>query len=295
MDVSIIIVNYNTCQMTGECIDSIFNNTKGVSFEVILVDNASADESKTKFQNDKRIKYVYSFENMGFGRANNVGMMLAKGEYYLLLNSDTQLKNNAIKLFYDYAITHKRKAIYGCWLEDADDNFIHSCAKMPTYISMLNNKLNVYRGRFGKKINDVVENISYTNKECIEVGYITGADMFLHRSIYEETGGFDHHFFMYFEECDWQLRAGKIGFKSYCINGPQIMHLVHGSQKKNTWSNFAFKISLQSQYYYVKRHHNIPACILYRVLNTILLIPIVLTGRSLKSKDRLISLIELFK
>jgi GT2 family glycosyltransferase len=281
--------------MTGECIDSIFNNTQGVLFEVILVDNASTDESKITFQNDKRIRYVYSYENMGFGRANNVGMMLAEGEYYLLLNSDTLLKNNAIKLFHDYVVTHEKKAFYGCWLENVNGNFIHSCAKLPTYISMLNNKLNVYRARLGKKISDVAENISYTNKECIRVGYVTGADMFLHRSVYEKTGGFDHHFFMYFEECDWQLRANQMGFKSYCINGPRIMHLVNGSQKKNAWSNFSFKTSLQSQYYYVKQHNNVPVCILYRILNTILLIPIVLAGRSLKFKDRLTSLIELFK
>src|SRR3712207_2177399 len=103
MDVSIIIVNYNTCQLISNCIDTIFQNTDGISFEIIVIDNASCDASKSKFENDARINYVYSYENMGFGRANNVGMMLAKGEYIFLLNSDTLLINNAIKFFYDYA------------------------------------------------------------------------------------------------------------------------------------------------------------------------------------------------
>ncbi|GHT72706.1 hypothetical protein FACS189456_1970 [Bacteroidia bacterium] len=88
MDVSIIIVNYNTKQLTANCIDSVFHKTEGINFEVILVDNASTDGSKEHFRNDPRIQFIESDENLGFGRANNLGAKYAKGKYLFLLNSD---------------------------------------------------------------------------------------------------------------------------------------------------------------------------------------------------------------
>ena len=142
IQVSVIIVNYNTLKQTCECIDSICEKTRDVSYEIILIDNASTDGSKDFFEKDKRVRYVYSYENMGFGRANNVGMMLAKGEYFFLLNSDTLLVNNAIKEFYDYASNHTKNTFYGCWLQDIESNYIHSCARYPSPWSMIKNILN---------------------------------------------------------------------------------------------------------------------------------------------------------
>ena len=98
MDVS-VIVNYNTKALTKSCIESIFSETCGIEFEVILVDNASSDGSKELFQIDERIIFIESNVNLGFGKANNLGYKYATGKYIFLLNSDTLLKNNAIKLY----------------------------------------------------------------------------------------------------------------------------------------------------------------------------------------------------
>ena len=99
MDVSIIIVNYNTCQMTKECIDSVFERTFGLDFEIILVDNGSTDGSKSQFEKDSRITYVYSEFNLGFGCANNLGYKFAKGDYVFLLNSDTEAALLLLRLY----------------------------------------------------------------------------------------------------------------------------------------------------------------------------------------------------
>ena len=101
MDVSIIIVNYNTKQVTQSCINSIVEHSHGFSYEIILVDNHSTDGSYALFSNDARIKYVYNEKNVGFGQANNIGYQYSTGDFIFLLNSDTLLLNNAIKLFYD--------------------------------------------------------------------------------------------------------------------------------------------------------------------------------------------------
>ena len=113
MDVSIIIVSYNTRQLTQDCINSIFHYTHGVSFEVIVVDNDSVDGSKEMLAADKRICYVQSGGNLGFGKANNLGYSVAQGKYLFLLNSDTILLNNAVKIFFD--IAEGDSVDVGCW------------------------------------------------------------------------------------------------------------------------------------------------------------------------------------
>ena len=102
MDVSIIIVNYNTKKLTSECIKSIVEKTKGVDYEIILVDNASTDGSKEVFQKDDRITYIYNEINGGFGYGNNRGMEVAKGKYFFsiqtLILRTMPSKNSSITL-----------------------------------------------------------------------------------------------------------------------------------------------------------------------------------------------------
>ena len=98
MDVSIIIVNYNTKDLLVNCLNSIYEKTKDVLFEIIIVDNASIDGSEEMIKNDfKEVVFIQSGDNIGFGRANNLGIKEAKGDCIFLLNSDTILLNNAIK------------------------------------------------------------------------------------------------------------------------------------------------------------------------------------------------------
>ena len=104
MDVSIIIVNYNTLELTKNTIDSVNEKTKDLNYEIILVDNASTDGSVEFFEKEYKNKIIFikNDENLGFGRANNRGIKIAKGKYVFLLNSDTLLINNAIKILFDF-------------------------------------------------------------------------------------------------------------------------------------------------------------------------------------------------
>ena len=134
MDVSIIIVNYNTCELTKQCIDSIFEKIDGVSFEVIVVDNDSKDDSIKVLSQDSRITFVASDANLGFGKANNLGVEHSLGKYIFFLNSDTLLVNNAVKLFFDFMEQHqinKSVGAIGCLLMDNKLRRIHSFADFP--------------------------------------------------------------------------------------------------------------------------------------------------------------------
>lgn len=291
IQVSIVIINYNTRVMTQECIDSVIDQTKGISYEIILIDNRSQDDSKEYFEKDSRIRYVYSFENLGFGRANNVGMMLAKGDYVFLLNSDTLLMNNAVKMFYDYAESHQeQKAFFGGWLMNRNREFIHSYANITTMHSLLKGALATYTNLIrGNKVLGVLDCYNKSGN-ALEVGYVTGADLFLHRSIIEEYGGFDHNFFMYYEECDWQWRMKSQGVKSIVIKGPEILHLC-GEQEGKPRKTRSIKVklmNLDSLKYYLKKHYNILQYFLFRVAYFVLkLLPVLVDGRNYTLKDRM--------
>ena len=112
--VSIIIINYNTKLLTLDCLKSIYQHTKDIDFEVIVVDNASSDGSAEAIRESFPIvKVIEPNENLGFGRANNLGAKYAKGEYLFLLNSDTLLIENSIKKLYDFYIENEEKLHIG--------------------------------------------------------------------------------------------------------------------------------------------------------------------------------------
>ncbi len=232
MDVSVIIVNYNTKELTRNCLRSVFEQTKGIDFEVIVSDNGSTDGSiemmRTEFP---RIVLIENNENLGFGAANNRALKVAKGKYVFYLNSDTLLLNNAVKIFFDYWEENGERenlGALGCWLQDEHGNSIHSGGRFPTckdvshylFMRVLDS---VGIKKIAKKIGLYHENI---NSRPEKVDYITGADLFLKNN---EMAKFDERFFMYFEESDLQLYMAKNGLSRKIIGGAQIVHFVGGS------------------------------------------------------------------
>lgn len=231
MDISIIIVNYNTAQITKQCLDSIFKQTFGVIFEVIVVDNASTDNSDKILSKYPKVKYIKSSINLGFGKANNLGYKYASGTYILLLNSDTFLVNNAIKLLVESFNQQPRDvACIGSWLLSKDGSPNNSCGDIPSFGQAIKSTLQLYLRFLGfppKKVSK-----SYNRTITAEVGYVIGADICIRRSVIEQLGLFDPDFFMYYEESEMQYRYHKAGYKSIIIPGPQIIHLECASTKE---------------------------------------------------------------
>ena len=220
MDVSIIIVNYNTKDLTMQCIDSVIEKTTDVKYEIILVDNASADGSvaalKAKY-ND--IIVIESPTNLGFGRANNLGVKSASGKYLFFLNSDTILLNNAISEFLHYCKENNNIGCVGAWLKDEDHEYTHSYGYFPTFTNVLL--------PFAAK-----KEICKANYYSTKVEYLTGAAMFVPSEVFLEIGGFHSSFFMYYEETFMQYNIKKMGLERVVINTPEILHLEGKSYMK---------------------------------------------------------------
>lgn len=246
MDVSIIIVTYNTASITKQCIDSVIDKTKDVSYEIILVDNASIDNTKELFSKYDRIKYIESRENVGFGRANNIGIGLAQGNYVFLLNSDTILLNNTVKRFYDIMESLPANvACVGTILLDCNQEPAFSYGDF-LYITNLLHK-------FQNKCINLENNF--------EVPVVLGADMFVRKSVFDNVGLFDPAFFMYHEENDLQRRFVVNGYKNMIVSGPKIIHLEGQSSNSNV--NL---LKIKSTFIYIKKWNRKYYYSAYRIL-----------------------------
>lgn len=251
MDASIIIVNYNTKELLLNTIRSIFSFSSSFSFEVIVVDNASIDGSQEAVrQNFPNVLLIELNENIGFGRANNVGAKEANGDFLFFLNSDTIFLNNALDFFINFYQKNKELKIgcIGAFLLDEDLKLGHSFGVFPTPNYILKDAfLRLTKLSLILKNNDKKEFLSFLN-----VDYVTGADLFVERKVFLEIGGFDKDFFMYFEESDFQYRLSRKGYKNLIIKGPKIIHLEGKSYSANQRRRLNYTKSL---FLYIKKHH----------------------------------------
>lgn len=247
MDVSIIIINYNTLEMTRACINSIFEKTNDISFEVILVDNNSNDGSKSYFEKDSRIKYVYNDANLGFGRANNVGLKYAEGRNILFLNSDTLLVNNAIKILSNYLDDNILVGVCGgnLYNEDLSPNmsFVRHYPSLSWEIDLLFHGIPSRLLKYDKSM------FNYSDLPST-VAYIWGADIMIKKELLDRYGSFDKDFFMYFEETELCYRLAKQGYKIMSVPQAKIIHLNGKSTKQHKGPS---KLFLQSNFTYIDK------------------------------------------
>lgn len=239
LDVSILIVNYNTIELTKNCLKSIFEQTKGILFEVIVSDNGSTDGSIEMIKSEfPQVILIENNANLGFGAANNRGLKVAKGKYIFYLNSDTVLLNNAVKIFFDYWENSPEKekiGALGCILQDENGNLIHSGGEFPTYKKEI---FRLIKENVSISINSLLSlfHIKQIHKKKCKVGnavyksvdYVTGADLFIRNNSFAE---FDERYFLYFEETDLQLKMNKNNLKRILISDPKIIHLEGKSNK----------------------------------------------------------------
>ena len=253
MDVSVIIVNYKTSRLLVDAIDSVFDKTEGISIEVIVVDNHSQDDSERVIHEryGNRITYLPLAENVGFGRANNEGAKIARGRYLFLLNPDTWLLNNAVKILSDFLDTHDSVAIVGGNLYSPYLNPNASFSRkllFPSWfmeISYLSAWI-LPRLVYGK-------NFEFNHSgRPLEVGFIIGADMMIRADVFHRLGGFDPSFFMYSEETDLSYRVAQAGFKSISVPEARIVHMEGESHE---YKEMQMQMRYNSRKIYYTKHH----------------------------------------
>lgn len=223
IDVSIIIVNYRTPELIVECLKTVQQFTKRVSYEVIIVDNQSKgdDEGYVK-KLFSEVRWMPMGYNAGFGRANNLGMKNAKGRYFLLLNSDTKLFEPVIDTCVEL-LDKRPDAIAGGAYQVYPDltprAFYHTFTFRRDFW--------ITPPTFRKYLDKLIPYTKYHDPE--QVDYIAAAFLMVRREGFEKTGGFDEEFFLYGEDTEWGYRLGKIG-KQLVFKDCRIIHEEWGSK-----------------------------------------------------------------
>ncbi|OXA81441.1 hypothetical protein SAMN05444397_103198 [Flavobacterium aquidurense] len=247
--VSIIIVNYKTKDLLVDCILSIYEKTEDLDFEIIIVDNDSCDGSEQLIINKfPEINFIQSGSNLGFGRANNLGIHQAKGDYIFFLNSDTILLNNAVTILSNYLDQNIDVAICGANLYDEHKNPTNSFNQL---MPGLYTDADVLLGGFFSKIlhgKNIIFN--YSERNLILNGYVTGADMMVRKDVLDKVGFFDQDFFMYYEETELTWRIKREGYLVVSVPDAKIVHLEGASEiiKENTMRRI-----IKSKYLYFEK------------------------------------------
>lgn len=271
--ISIILVNYNSFELTRQCIDSIYMQIKDEDIEIIVVDNCSSDSSLEKL--DKifpSIKLIRSKENSGFGRANNLGVQSSTKEYIFLLNADTILHNDPFPFFFYLFEKYKDIGIAGALLTNKDGGNSLSGGNTYSIRKYLRLALKRYKYRILHKRIDFTEQEVDFNKQEQQVDYVIGADMFLKRELFLEAGGFDPHIFMYFEDVEFCHRVSDMGYKMWLTAGPSITHLEGSGNKKTEFQRLHNTASLM---YCMRKKYNIFEFRLFQIAFFILKFPLI--------------------
>ncbi len=254
MDVSVILVNYKTKDLTINAIKSVFEKTQGIDFEIFVVDNNSQDGSIEAIEKEfPNINIIKSPVNAGFGAANNIAIKQAKGKYILCLNTDTLLINNAIKIMYDFMekVENQKVAVCGSVLFNKDLTLGICGGNFPniTEIFWKFGLRNILKKQYLKyKLTLTANEIDKQSN----IDYVTGADILFRKSVLDEVGLFDEKFFMYFEETDLCKRIRDKGYDIKLVKDAKIIHL-EGQSNKNTLQKK--EISKRSEFYYFRKHH----------------------------------------
>ncbi|MBM4168827.1 MAG: glycosyltransferase family 2 protein [Ignavibacteria bacterium] len=233
MDLSVIIVNFNTEALLRQCLKSIFDQTDGLRYEVIVVDNASTDHSREMLESEfPSVMRVFNSQNIGFAAGNNIGMRQARGEYLLLLNSDTLVLDGAVQKTLGFMKSNSHAAVAGCKLLNADRSVQPSTANFLSPTSLLIETLFLHK-LFGRSdlFEGYYKSLPCTDKPC-EVEVVKGAFMLIRADVMRTLGGFDESYFMYTEETDLCYRARMTGHGVYFYPHAHVIHYEGGSVKE---------------------------------------------------------------
>lgn len=244
IDLSIIIVNYNTKELLEQCLESLTGDE-----EIIVVDNASTDGSVEMAEKEfPKVKLVKNKENLGFAKANNQAFRQARGEYVLFLNPDTVVLGQASLKMVQWLEKHPRVGILGCQILDEDKKIRSSGGFFPNlwrvflWMSGIDHFPPVARA-FG-----AYHLPPSFFKAQGELDWVQGCALLARREVLEKIGGFDENFFMYAEEVDLCLRAKKLGWQVWFTPGAQIIHLGGGKTKRPILGEY------KSLLYFFKKH-----------------------------------------
>lgn len=232
MDLSIIIVSYNTRDLTISCIRSILDSDmSGLNYEIIVVDNASSDDSQKEIKKHfLEIKLIESEVNLGYSKANNIGIKEAKGDFILLLNPDTVVEKDTIKTCFKYIKRNSNIGALGCKVVLPDGRLDKACKRSyPTPVNSFFYFSKIDRLFPSSKLIGAYNLTYLPEDEVNDVECLVGAFMMIRKNVLNQVGLFDEDYFLYGEDIDLCYRMNKTGWRLVYYPVVQITHYKSAS------------------------------------------------------------------
>jgi hypothetical protein len=255
IDLSIIIVSFNTKDLTIACIDSIFKNVKGITYEVMVVDNASLDDSVVQIQkltlrlrSGQELKIIQNKKNEGFSRANNIGVKSSSGRYVLFLNSDTVVPEKTLEYMVEFMDEHADAGAATCFVRMANGELDDAAHRgFPTPLNALFH-FSGFSRIFPKSM--FFNGYHYGWKDLDkthEIDALAGAFMLVRREAGEQAQWWDEDYFFYGEDIDFCYMLKEYGWKIYFVPQVEILHLKGASSGIKKESQQITKASLETK------------------------------------------------
>jgi len=230
-----LIVNYKNKEKTLHCIESIKQaDLAGLDYEMIMVDNNSADgmveELKIRYP---EVRSLQSEHNRGMGGGNNLAARGATGEFLLILNNDTLVKNDSIKKLINFYKGRHNAGLLGPKLLYPDGRLQYTCLRFPGILTPLYRR--TFLGQFAKRHLERFLYTDYNHQAAKEVDWVQGSAMLIKRSLFEELAGFDERFFMYFEDIDLCRRIWQTGLKVFYYPEAIMIHDHTRASANDSW------------------------------------------------------------
>lgn len=259
MHLSIVIVNWNTRELLGRCLDSIAAHPPNAAYEIWVVDNASSDDSVPFIQNHHPgVRLIANDRNLGFATANNQAIRKSSGRYVLLLNSDTEVEAGALTLLVEHLDEHPDTGAVGSTLLNPDRSLQVSCYPFPTlsreFWRLFHlDSLHPY---------GVYDMSAWDTTSPREVEVIQGACLALRRSALDQTGLLDEDFFMYTEEVDLCYRLHRAGWRLIWVPAARVLH--YGGQSTRQAAARMFLRLYESKLLFFRKNRGAIAAAAYK-------------------------------
>lgn len=254
MDLSIIIVNYNVKEFLQNLLHSIEKASSNITKEVIVVDNASDDGSVELITNKfPSVNLIANKENVGFGKANNQALMIAEGEFILLINPDAIVSEDTFDKMFSFFNKHPEAGLAGCKILNSDGTLQLACRRSFPGPWTSFTKVTGLSSLFPKSNLFARYNLTYLDENnTYEVDAISGSFMMMKKEVLKKVGGFDEQFFMYGEDLDLCYRVQQAGFKVYYVHTTQVIHYKGESTKRSSLDET--KVFYDAMHLFVKKH-----------------------------------------
>ena len=291
MDLSVIIVSFNTKALLRDSIKSICDTINSLSYEIIVIDNASDDGSREMIEAEfDKVILIRNVHNAGFASANNQGIRRAKGKYFLLLNSDALLNEGSVERLVEFADTHPNAAAIGPRVLNFDGTLQSKGFHFPSILFALMILFRLPKFFQKEKLPSWFPGYYWDENTAGKVDWISGCCILLRREAVEDIGGLCEDFFMYHEDEEWCYRAGRKGYEIWYCPVAEVSHLNMASPLLNR-----SEIGRQSTKIFYKKTIGIcrgaAISFLYILSNTVKILRVILMTREANeyqdTKDRL--------